>query len=224
LSEVKVTLDVHHLLGAYIREIHMRYSKGTIVLKPDPVTNPMEGVYDFFDEINARAPKLKTYFVFFHPVCPYCREPLRSGKTCSCGEDVIFINKLSRPWELFKDEMLFFILLGFFTPRVMPLMIALTVGAMLLPLFLTRKDRFKLLPEAREIEAQRVAEMRRRAEEAARKKAVKGPEPAKALSSREQHSGAELEAGESAEPDYPAEGAMAAQVAESKAPKGLPHI
>jgi len=173
LSEVRIHLDVHHILGVYVKEIYMRYSKGSIVLRPDPVTNPMEGVYEFADELKARAPKVKTYLTWFYPFCPYCREPLVEGKPCTCGEETHFINKLARPWQLFKDEMLFFILLGFINPKVMPAMIAVTVGAMLLPLVLVRREKIKLLPEARRIEAERVAEMRRQHEEAMRRKAEK---------------------------------------------------
>lgn len=180
LTDARVRLDVHHFLGVYVREVYLRYSKGTIVLKPDPVTNPMEGVFDFVEELKARVPGVKTTLTWFYPFCPYCREGLEPGKTCACGENVTFVHKLSRPWELFRDEMLLFILLGLFNIQLMPVMIGLVVLASALPLITVRREKIKLFPEAKKAEEERIAYLRRQAEEKAQKKSGKSEPPPKA--------------------------------------------
>ena len=148
LTEARVLLDVNRDHRVFIKKLIFVHGKGRISLENDPPNHALEGVEELLREVLRRVPGLVFRFHWFHAVCPFCKGPLDQGLgTCNaCRVSVRYVSKFFRPWELFREEGLYFLLLLLVAgPEFYPWALLFVTITLFLPMIFSRVSALKPL-------------------------------------------------------------------------------
>lgn len=152
LKSATVVLDALRDGQIYVRRVELEVPKARIKLENEPPRFELQGALELMQELRERT-TLSYRFMWYFPVCPFCRTPLKDREPCSgCGERVRFVQKLLRPQEIFREDTLFiliFVAFAFMLPGGLVFgttaLLVLAWGLMI-PLITARPARLQLLP------------------------------------------------------------------------------
>ena len=104
-------------------------------------------------ETKEKIPEVTQEFISPRNFCPYCGAAKERGqKLCTCGESVVHIHTVKRPFHLIKPEIFLLLLTCLFMgPSTIPFVIILMVVFLIMPVLLMRNRNFPTI--ATQVEA-----------------------------------------------------------------------
>jgi hypothetical protein len=136
---------------AYLHRLTLNVPKAKVVLENDPGA-PLSDAAGLLAEVRERVPVRKWRFHWYHPVCPLCSSRLEGPRCPGCGEEVTYVSKIARPWEIVREETLYLFLLlvvaGMTAPLFYLLALVFIVGVFAFKLLANGVARLRPMPGA----------------------------------------------------------------------------
>ncbi|MHB2018526.1 MAG: hypothetical protein ACYCW6_16390 [Candidatus Xenobia bacterium] len=162
LSRATIWLDATPSVGVYVKRLDLTYAKSRrLRLDNEAPKYSLNGDLALLSELQERLPEVEQNFVWYYPVCPYCRSAqlLRDAPCATCGQRVRFRQKMGRPQDVWGEDTPYLILfLLFSTLGASGLMLGSIIASGLLwslviPLIFARPSKLRTIQERRSADA-----------------------------------------------------------------------